>query len=68
MREVLENDLVEKKTIKWLEERAKIELVPEGTLTASEDKEEESSESSEEISASGDSAAEAVEVEVISAE
>lgn len=72
LREVLKDDLIEKKTIKWLEERAKIELVPEGTLTTSEEPAEEleevSSESSEETSGSGDSPAEAIEAEVISAE
>lgn len=59
LREVLENDLIQKKTKKWLLERAKIELVPEGTLSKPE--EEESSENT-------DSPAQVVEAEVISAE
>ncbi|NEP43885.1 MAG: trigger factor, partial [Okeania sp. SIO2H7] len=38
--EVLKDNLTEKKTIKWLVERAKVELVPEGSLKAQEEQEE----------------------------
>jgi trigger factor len=37
LREVVTNDLLKAKTIKWLEEHNTIELVPVGTLTPDED-------------------------------
>jgi trigger factor len=33
LREVVTEDLLKEKTIKWLEEHGTVELVPEGTLT-----------------------------------
>jgi trigger factor len=46
LREVVENDLITKKTFAWLEEHSTLELVPEGTLSESESEADE-----EEISA-----------------
>lgn len=57
LREVVENDLVQKKTIKWLIERAKVELVPEGTLSQPEE---------EETSEGEDASTAVVEAEVVS--
>jgi trigger factor len=63
LREVLEQDLLQKKTIKWLEERAKVELVPEGSLAKPEEEEQKQEEESSEIVDTS-----IVEAEVISAE
>lgn len=37
LREVVEGDLRKEKAVKWLEERANIELVPQGTLASAEE-------------------------------
>ncbi len=39
LREVVENDLLTKKTFAWLEEHSTVEWVPEGTLSESEEEE-----------------------------
>jgi trigger factor len=51
LREVVENDLINKKTFAWLEEHSTVELVPEGTLSESEDKADEDDKSESEVSA-----------------
>jgi trigger factor len=63
LREVLEQDLLQKKTIQWLQERAKVELVPEGSLAKPEEEEQKQEEESSEIVDTS-----IVEAEVISAE
>jgi len=66
LREVVENDLVQKKTLKWLIERAKVELVPEGTLSKSEEEVTEETEETEETSEGEDASSAVVEAEVVS--
>ncbi|MGB3402815.1 MAG: trigger factor [Microcoleaceae cyanobacterium] len=39
LREVVENDLITKKTFAWLEEHSTVELVPEGSLSESDEEE-----------------------------
>jgi len=62
LQEFVAEDLLKQKTLKWLEEKGTIELVPEGSLTPAE---EESEESDAEESAE---AATSVEVEVVGEE
>jgi trigger factor len=50
LREVVTEDLLKKKTYAWLEENCTIELVPEGSLTQSEESEQpETSEETSEV-------------------
>ncbi|MGL5873198.1 MAG: trigger factor [Xenococcaceae cyanobacterium] len=40
LRQMVEEDLLKEKTLDWLQEKAKVELVPKGTLNETEDEEE----------------------------
>jgi trigger factor len=51
LREVVENDLITKKTLAWLEEHSSVELVPEGTLSDSEEEADEEDGTEPEVSA-----------------
>ena len=51
LRTVVEEDLLKEKILKWLEERSTIELLPEGSLSKSEENEEESAEATAELEA-----------------
>ncbi len=62
LKEYVTTDLLKDKAIEWLKERAKIELVPEGSLSQDEEEEEEAGD------ADDAEEAQAVEVEVVEAE
>jgi trigger factor len=63
--EFVEEDLLKQKTLKWLEEKGTIELLPEGSLTPAADESAELEESDAEVS---EEAATSVEVEVVGQE
>ncbi len=51
LREVVENDLISKKTFAWLEEHSTVELLPEGSLSESDDEAESVEAADAEVSA-----------------
>ena len=61
LQEFVREDLLKQKTLKWLEEKGTIELVPEGSLTPAAESEESDAEDSAQ-------AATSVEVEVLGEE
>ncbi len=66
LREVVENDLITKKTFAWLEEHSTIELLPEGSLSESEDEDEAEDEEASEPEVSAETAT--VDVESVAVE
>ena len=64
LREFVAEDLLKQKTLKWLEEKGTIELVPEGSLTPAADEEAEESDAEE----SAEAVTSAIDVEVVGQE
>ena len=64
LREFVAEDLLKQKTLKWLEEKGTIELVPEGSLTPAAEEEAEESDAEE----SAEAVTSAIDVEVVGQE
>ncbi|MCC3566441.1 MULTISPECIES: trigger factor [unclassified Microcoleus] len=64
LREFVAEDLLKQKTLKWLEEKGTIELVPEGSLTPAAEEEAEESDAEE----SAEAVTSAIDVEVVGEE